>query len=399
MSDHKKTNVINVTRPITSDLTSLYEILRSNVDPVVRKKACVHLLRLIEKGKNVDKDAISNLFRSEKDIRVATELKRALNKLKIIETYQQDPTSKYDKKLSPEEEASIVKEIEKLKRLYDRSFKEDGAFEKKYQIIEKIADGGMGRIYKASRLEDKQVVAIKFLLLEELAKQNDRERIIARFKREGNILKRLDHRHIIKGFEYGEADGEYFLVMEHVDGETLEDRLKTSPLDLRTFKTIALQLCDAVEYLHKNEIIHRDIKPGNILIAERGKKLQAKLCDFGLAKDKKDRILSKFSFTGGTDDYISPQQAKDARDADERDDIYSIGKTFYEMLTGRVPRNDEPFVDIEIGDDVVCRNINELIKKCISNERKDRWQTVDELTNVLKRLSQLNILKKLSLEC
>jgi len=387
MSDHKKTNVINTTKPITSDLTSLYEILRSNVDPVVRKKAGIHLLKLIENGEDVDRDAISNLFRSEKDIRVATELKRALNKLKVIETYQHDPTSKYDKKLSPEDEASIIREIERLKKLYDKSSKEDGAFEKKYRIIEKVADGGMGRIYKALRLEDNQGVAIKFLLLEELAKDNDRERITERFKREGEILKRLSHPNIIKGFEYGEADGEYFLVMEHVDGETLEDRLKRNPLDLQTFKTMALQLCDAVEYLHKNQIIHRDLKPGNILIHEENQKIQLKLCDFGLAKDRKDKKLSKFVFSAGTDDYISPQQAKDARDADERDDIFSMGKTFYEMLTGKTLRNDEPYVEVKIDDDIISEHINAVIMKCISFERKDRWQTVDELRDVLKRLS------------
>jgi len=386
MSDHRKTNFIDITVPITSDIVALYEILRSSIDPGVRIKASAHLLKLIENGVDVDREVILDLFGSEKDIKVATELKRALNKLKVIETYPKDPTSKYDKKLSPEEEASIVTEIEKLKRLYDKSSKEDGAFEKKYRIIERIADGGMGRIYKAFKLEDRQVVAIKFLLLEELAKQNDRERIIARFRREGEILKRLSHPNIIRGFEYGEAGGEYFLVMEHVEGETLEDRLKRSPLDFQTFKTMALQLCDAVEYLHKHQIIHRDIKPGNILIFEAEKDMRIKLCDFGLAKDKKDKKLSRFAFSAGTDDYISPQQARDARDADERDDIYSMGKTFYEMLTGRTLRNDEPYVEIELGKSAVSSRINEVMRKCISPDRKDRWQTGDELRNVLRSL-------------
>lgn len=386
MSDHKKTSLINITRPITSDLAALYEMLRSNFDPRLRIKATIHLLRLIEKGEDVDKGAISDLFRSEKDIRVATELKRALNKLKIKETYQQDPTSKYDKKLSPEEEASIIEEIEKLRKLYDKSSKEDGAFEKKYRIIEKVADGGMGRIYKAVRLEDKQGVAIKFLLLEELAKHNDRERIIGRFKREGEILKRLSHPNIIKGFEYGEADGEYFIVMEHVEGETLEDRLRRSPLDLQTFKKMALQFCDAVEYLHKNQIIHRDIKPGNIITYEENENICMKLCDFGLAKDRKDKKLSKFAFTGGTDDYISPQQLKDSRDTDERDDIFSMGKTFYEMLTGRTLRNDEPYVEVKIDDDIIPEHINTVIMKCISFERKNRWQTVYDLKQALKKI-------------
>lgn len=381
----RKTNLIHSSQPKTPDLPILYEILRRNTNSKIRRDAAIQLLKLIENGEDVDKEEIKNLYRYEKDVKVGSELKRVLNKLKIRETFLEDPTSKYDKKLSPEEESKIIEEIERLKKLYDKSKREEGAFEKKYRIIEKIADGGMGRIYKGVRIQDNETVAIKFLLLEELSKENDRERIIARFKREGEILKRLSHPNIIKGFEIGEADGEYFLVTEFVDGETLEERLKRSPVDFQTFKIMALQLCDAVEYLHINEIIHRDIKPGNILIFDGKKDMRIKLCDFGLAKDKRDRKLSKFAFSAGTDDYISPQQAKDARDADERDDIYSMGKTFYEMLTRRVPRNNEPYEEIDVGNDAVSKKINGVIRKCISPDRKDRFQTVKELKSALER--------------
>lgn len=262
MSPDRKTNFINSHRIINSDLFALYEILRTSRDIKVRRDAATHLLKLVDEDKEINIDTLREIYRSEKDVSISTKLKRVLNKLQIKQVLIEDPTSKYDKKLSPQEEAKIIEEIEKLRKLYDKFHKEEGAFEKKYRIIQKIANGGMGRIYKGIRLQDKQTVAIKFLLLEELAKDNDRERIIARFKREGEILKKLDHPNIIKGYEYGEADREYFFVMEHVEGETLEDRLKKNPLDLRTFRTMGLQLCDAVEYLHKNQIIHRDIKPG-----------------------------------------------------------------------------------------------------------------------------------------
>ena len=381
----KKTNLIN-SPIITSDLSALYEILRRNRDAKTRRDAAIQLLKLIEKGEDIDREEITGLYMSEKDIEVVTQLKRALNKLKIRETFSKDPTSKYDKKLTHVEEAKIFEEIERLKKLYDKSSGKEGSFDKKHRIIQKIADGGMGKIYKGIRLQDNQTVAIKFLLLEELAKDNDPERIIARFKREGEILNRLSHPNIIKGFEYGEVDGEYFIVMEHVEGETLEDRLKNNPLGLQTFKTISLQLCDAVEYLHKNGIIHRDIKPGNILIYEENQNIRIRLCDFGLAKDKKDKKLSKFAFSAGTDDYISPQQAKDARDADERDDIFSMGKTFYEMLTGKTLKNDEPYVEVKIDDDIISEHINAVIKKCIGFERKDRWQTVKELKSALQNV-------------
>lgn len=371
---------------ISSDISAVYEIIRSNPTPKYRKDAVAYLAKLIEEGHEVDSGQIEKLYDSEKDITVATELKRVLNKLNIRRTLLEDPTSKYDKKLSSDEEAKLLGEIEKLKKLYDKSAGEGGVFNKKYRVIQKIADGGMGKIYKAIRVQDNQTVSIKFLLLEELAKDNDPERIVERFKREGEMIKRLSHPNVIKGFEYGEANGEYFLVMEHVEGNTLEDRLKKNPLDLQTFRTMASQLCNAVEYIHRNEIIHRDIKPGNILIFEEKQDLRIKLCDFGLAKDKRDKKLSKFAFSAGTEDYISPQQAKDARDADERDDIYSTGKTFYEMLTGRTLKNEEPYIEVSIGDVIISKRINEIIGKCINAERKDRWQRVDELRNALMKL-------------
>lgn len=105
-----------------------------------------------------------------------------------------------------------------------------------------------------------------------------------------------------------------------------------------------------------------------------------------MAKDKKDKKLSKFVFSAGTDDYISPQQAKDTRDADERDDIFSMGKTFYEMLTGKPLRNGEPYVEVKIDDDIISEHIDAVIMKCISFERKDRWQTVKELKSALENV-------------
>ncbi len=386
MSDHRKTNLINKTEPITSEMAALYEMLRSSVDLEIRKSAARHLLQWIENGEEVDRETISDLFRSERNVGVAAELKRALNKLKIRETLQQDPTSKYDKKLTCEEERSILGEIERLRKLYDQSSREQGSFQKKYRVIEILADGGMGRIFKAIRLTDQQIVAIKFLLIQELAEHNDPERMIARFKREGEILRRLSHPNIIKGFEYGEADGEYFLVMEYVDGETLEDRLKSGPLDFQTFKTMALQVCDAVECSHKNQIIHRDIKPGNIFMQKADDGTRIKLFDFGLAKDKRDKSLSRFAFSGGTDDYISPQQDRDARDADERDDIYSLGKSFYQMLVGKVLRQGDPYVEVSLEDKDISYRINQILKKCVSPQRKDRWQTVQELKSALETL-------------
>lgn len=371
---------------ITSDFAALYEIIRSNPASEIRKDAATHLLTLIEEGREVDKDVISVLYQSEKDIAVATELKRALNKLQIRQMLHSDPTSEYDRRLSAEQEAKILQEIEKLRNVYDKSRGQKGSFDKKYKIIGKIVDGGMGRIFKAIRNEDKKPVAIKFLMLEELTKNNNRERIIARFRREGDLLtKRLNHPNIVEAFEYGENDGEYFLIMEYVKGGTVNDLIKNNPLDFDTFKIIGLQLCDAVEYLHKNDVIHRDIKPANMLV-EDNESFHIKLTDFGLSKDKRDGKLSRVSFQAGTDDYSSPQQLKDARSADERDDIFSMGKTFYEMLTKKTLCANESYTEIGTFNVALPVELNSIIKKCIESDKADRFQNVATLRTAINRI-------------
>jgi len=395
MKDEKATKVLNchiqngekLPVNITSDLSALYEIIRSNPDTKLRRNSATHLLKLVEEGRFIDSGEIIELFNAEKDTGVAAELKRVLNKLKARQIFMEDPTSKYDRKLTPAEEVQILDEIDRLRKLYDKVAGDKGAFEKKYRIIEKIADGGMGRIYKGIRREDGVPVAIKVLLVEELSRKNDREKIIARFKREGELLtKKLKHPNIVEAFEYGEAGGEYFLVMEYIEGKTLEDILKKGPLDFTTFKAISLQLCDTVEYIHKQGVIHRDIKPGNILVIEQHDPIRIKLCDFGLAKDQKDRRLSRISFYAGTDEYSSPQQLKDARDTDERDDIFSMGKTFYEMLTGRTLKNEDPYLEIIKFNAGVSEEIDLIIKKCIENNRNDRFQRVADLKDSLEKV-------------
>lgn len=394
MNEEKKTAVLNKqdakashSVPIVLDVSALYEIIRANANVKVRKDAIAHLIKLVNGGTEIDCDEIAALFDTEKNLTIATELKRLLNKLQIRQKFAYDPTSRYDRKLSPTEEAKILEEMDRLKKLYDKSSGEKGAFEKKYKILGKIAEGGMGRIFHGVRLEDDRPVAIKYLLLKQLSKKTNVERMIARFRREGDLLtKRLSHHNIIKAHEYGEADGEYFLVMEYVENGTLEDMIKAELLDLDTFKTVSCQLSDAVEYLHRNGIIHRDIKPSNILIDKGNGSLQIKLTDFGLARDKRNSKLSKISFQAGTDEYSSPQQLQDARAADERDDIYSMGKTLYEMLTGRTLKNDEPYVEIIKLNSAMPTEIDTTVRKCIEYRKENRFQTVSEIRKVISDL-------------
>jgi serine/threonine protein kinase len=389
----KKTNILREKKEgclqytPTSDVSALHEIIRSNADSKMRKNAATRLMGMIEEGQAVDAYIIKNLFDAEKNIAVSAELKRVLNKLKLLSKFSSDPVGKFDRKLTVTEEDDLEKEISRLRNLYDKSIGEQGSFDRKYKVIAEIFEGGMGKTFRGIRISDNKPIAIKYLLLKKLSEENNPDRLIARFKREGELLtKRLKHPNIVEAFEYGEAEGEYFIVMEYVDGGTLDKMVSNQPLDSQTFKSFALQLCDAVEYIHRNDVIHRDIKPLNILLSNNGNAMQIKLVDFGLAKDKRDGKISRFSFGAGTDDYSSPQQLINATQADERDDIFSMGKTFYQMLTGRTIKGDEPYEEISKFNFTAPTGLDIIVRRCIANKKEDRFQNLSQLRESLKTI-------------
>jgi len=395
----KKTNILKEKKEgrmqyaTTSDVSTLYEIIRSDADSKMRKNAATRLIAMVEEGQDVDADIIKALFDGEKDIAVAAELKRVLNKLKLLSKFSSDPVAKFDRKLTIAEGEVLEKEIDKLRTLYDSTQGEKGSFDRKYKVIAEIFEGGMGKTYRGIRISDNKPIAIKYLLLEKLSKDNKPDRLIARFRREGELLtKRLKHPNIVEAFEYGEAEGEYFIVMEYVDGGTLDNMVSDQPLDLQTFKSFALQLCDSVEHIHRNDVIHRDIKPLNILISNNGSGVQIKLADFGLAKDKRDGKISRFSFAAGSDAYSSPQQLTNATQADERDDIFSMGKTFYQMLTGRTFENGEQYLHVNEFNHNIPQSVDALISKCIEPDKAKRYQHIGSLRTALELTGGFDVL-------
>lgn len=387
---------------IASDIDALYEIIHSGKVDKTRLDAATSLLKLIEDEQHINHETIAELYAAETDVKVAATLKRALNKLQIRSRLSSDPTQPYDRKLSKTEQENLQLEIDRLRKVYDQFHNSKGEFERKYEIKGEIGKGGMARILKAIRREDNRPVAIKYLLLNNLSRQADPERLIKRFQREGELLiRRLNHAHIVKGYEYGEKGGEHFIILEYVAGGNLEELIKEKALSFLLFKMIALQLCDVVGYLHREGIIHRDIKPSNVLIDNKQtnagasisehavnikENVSVKLADFGLAKDKRDARLTQFFFSAWTEDYSSPQQMSDARNADERDDIYSLGKTFYEMLTGQCQKNDEPYLPVALPEINRSEAVNNLILKCIAQERQNRWQNIAELETAMMQI-------------
>ena len=272
-----------------------------------------------------------------------------------------------------------------------------------YRIIKKLGAGGMGEVYLAEDTQLGRRVAIKLLPPETISDEHARKRLV----REARAAATLDHPNICSIYEVDEADGRSFIAMQYVEGETLDLKLKRKSLELKESLTIASQIADALVEAHAHGIIHRDIKPGNIMITSRG---QAKVMDFGLAKviplsdlvrseAETEALLSTPGAILGTVPYMSPEQVR-GEALDARSDIFSFGVVLYEMLSGRQPFTNESAaatVSAILTHEPqplarYCANVPEelqrIVRKCLEKDRERRCQTMRDvaldLENVLR---------------
>lgn len=208
----------------------------------------------------------------------------------------------------------------------------------RYELLAELGRGSMGIVYRARQRSTGEQVALKVILPTHVT---SRERLQL-FVREASILSRLSHPYIIRFLEMGTTGDQFFVVTEYIDAVLLQQVLKNEPRpsQIRICCGIACRILDALKYAHAQSLVHRDIKPANILLTRHGKKLRAKLADFGLAKNYEDAGFSGMttdSETRGSPAYMSPEQIVSSRYAKPSCDLYSLGVTLYQYITGRLP--------------------------------------------------------------
>ena len=266
-------------------------------------------------------------------------------------------------------------------------------FAGRYQIIEELGKGGMGKVYKAQDTDLKEKVAIK-LLRPEIAAD---KKTIERFRNELKFARKIRHKNVCQMYDLNKEAGLHYITMEYVDGKDLKSMIRMMG-QLGSGKTIfiAKQVCEGLVEAHRLGVVHRDLKPQNIMVDEDG---NARIMDFGIARSLKTKGITAAGVMIGTPEYMSPEQVE-GKEVDQRSDIYSLGVILYEMVTGRVPfEGDTPFTigvkhksempkDPKEFNTQLPEDLNLVILRCLEKDREKRYQSAGEVRAELTRIEK-----------
>ena len=274
----------------------------------------------------------------------------------------------------------------------EKSLAEDSTIAGRYKIIEELGRGGMGIVYKAEDSKLKRTVALKFLPEELMRDAESKER----FVREAQSAAALDHPNICTVHEIDEAEGKIFISMAYVDGQSLKEKIKSSPWNLKETLDVAIQIAEGLEEAHSKGIIHRDIKSANVMLTKKG---QAKIMDFGLAKISGDTLVTRAGTTLGTVAYMSPEQAR-GEEVGTSSDIWSMGVVLYEMLSSQLPFKGELETSVmysivhedprslrDVQPDVPVE-MQKVIERALAKKPESRYASAAEMMEDLKQIQK-----------
>ena len=294
-------------------------------------------------------------------------------------------------KLPPSEDVSIPRT--KTLEIPKEELTTGSTFAGRYRIIEELGKGGMGKVYKALDTEINEKVAIK-LIKPEIASD---QKTIERFRSELKFARKIRHKNVCQMFDLNKEEGAYYITMEYVPGEDLKRFIRRAKrLDVGTAVSIARDVCEGLAAAHKLGVVHRDLKPRNIMVDDDG---NARIMDFGIARSLESEGITAEGAMIGTPEYMSPEQV-DGMETDPRSDIYSMGVILYEAVTGRVPfKGNTPFsIAVKHKSEIpreprkinpqIPEALSRLILKCMEKDKEMRYQRTEDL------LSELNEVEK-----
>jgi serine/threonine protein kinase/tetratricopeptide (TPR) repeat protein len=266
-------------------------------------------------------------------------------------------------------------------------------FADRYQVIEELGRGGMGKVYKVFDTQIKETVSLK-LIKHEIAVE---EKTIQRFQNEIRLARKISHKHICRLYHLGKEGGTHYITMEYVPGQDLKRLLKMNEwLNVETVLRWARQICDGLIEAHEQGIIHRDLKSSNVMVDREG---NVRIMDFGLARNLRDEELTQVRGIIGTPEYMSPEQVE-AKEIDHRSDIYSLGVILYELATGQVPFKGDTALHTAVKhktetpprptqwNGAVPERLSRIILKCLEKDKRNRYQTVKDLRTALDQVQE-----------
>ncbi|MCK4645320.1 MAG: protein kinase [Candidatus Aminicenantes bacterium] len=291
----------------------------------------------------------------------------------------------------PSEEipASPTKTLETPREEFTRGT----TFAGRYEFMEELGTGGMGVVYKVFDKKIKEEVALK-ILKSEIASD---EKTIERFSNELKLARKIRHENVCQMYDINEEEGTHYITMEYVPGEDLKGFIRrVGQLPVGKSISIAKQVCEGLSEAHRLGVVHRDLKPQNIMIDKEG---NARIMDFGIARSVKGKGITGAGMMIGTPEYMSPEQVE-GKDVDQRSDIYSLGVNLYEMVTGRVPfEGDTPFTigmkhksetpkDPKELNAQIPEDLNRVILRCMEKDKENRYQSAGELRSELENIEK-----------